>query len=126
MCQPGYADSNEATAVEGVLAAARGSIRTDDVRYGAIDALSWRLSLSKAGYFGYVFVPADLVLLEPFADQWLSARVAHLLAGEYDNEIRVPLLKFKARMQDRRLWPQRTAAEPGVPRGSVDPDKAGD
>jgi hypothetical protein len=106
MRKPGYADGSEASAVEGVLAAACSAVGTGDVRYRGLDALGWRFAISNAGYFGYVFKPDDLELLEPFAEQWLSGALPHLLSEEYDDEIRVPLLKFKARMQDHGLWPQ--------------------
>jgi hypothetical protein len=125
MRKPGYADGNEARAVEGVLAVACSAAGTGDVRYRALDALGWRLALSKAGYFGYVFKPDDLELLEPFTEQWLSGALPHLLSEEYDDEIRVPLLKFKARMQDHGLWPQSRAVEAALSQGCVDPAKGG-
>jgi hypothetical protein len=115
MRKPGYADGNEASAVEGVLAAARSAVGKGDVRYRVLDALGWRLAVSKAGYFGYVFKSDDLAQLEPFVEQWLSGALPHLLSEEYDDEIRVPLLKFKARMQDHGLWAARPSHGGGAP-----------
>src|ERR1700761_6404273 len=76
-CEPGYTNPNQAASVEGVLAAARSAIGQNDAHYRALDTLGWQLAVAKAGYFGYVFKPEDVLLLKPFAEQWLSGDLPH-------------------------------------------------
>jgi hypothetical protein len=91
--------------VEGVLAAAGADFDRSDSRYRAFSALRWQLAMSKSAYFGYVLKPEDVALIAPFAERWLSGDLPHLLSPEYDDEIRVPLLRLKARMQANNFWP---------------------
>lgn len=101
----GYADPDETSALLGVMAMAASCIAKDDPRSKQLSGLRWRVACSNSNWFGYRFQHEDVLLVAPLAEQWLSGALPHLLAPEYDDDIRLPLLRLKTRMRANGLWP---------------------
>jgi hypothetical protein len=112
--KPGYADINELAAIRGVIAAALrpqgvtkllfSAPRKFEPPYGALLMLQTRLGYP-AMFSGYLTAD-DVALVAPFVERWLAGDLPHLLSSEYDDEMRIPLLRYKARMQANGLWPK--------------------
>jgi hypothetical protein len=101
--KPGYASAEEMQALRTVVAAVGWPIAKKDPRYLAFRML--RARLFSGSFLNGALTADDVAMIRPWIEQWLAGDLPHLLTPEYDDETRLPLLSYKARMQANGLWP---------------------
>jgi hypothetical protein len=102
--KPGYASRDELRALQCVMAGASASLGKDDPRRRSLSMLHIRLNYPSI--FGGALNAEQVGLVMPFAEQWLSGELPHFLSEEYDDEVRIPLLRYKERLASNGLWPR--------------------